>query len=355
MSKKWMISAAAAMLVACNLTGVVKADKLPAGMTSENTVTVNRKVFVRNPKQSAKVNAKRKALINAENALSELQAQIKGQELATGGASGFFKKIAESSSNDAKKQDAGYAYNLLTGQADDTPDWYGKYVRLGQSTDATSVQNLYKTLPYYDQFIKLRQKNGVSVPNVSLATVAAAMLDADYSSHVLDHARHFDGSENLAWGSPEDPNSAWMSEESIWNKAVAKNPSLAQYKHNPYGMLQADANFYEKVGHYLNLIDPKMESIGYALNTQRNQYNDTEAFDADYAQASYSIAEYKTAVTDYYNEIEKPAQVKAAKAKVKVAKKSLQSAIKQSKKAKSKRAKAKKQHRRVRHNKNRRK
>lgn len=350
-----MISAAAAMLVACNLAGVVQADNLPAGLTAENTVTVNKKVFVRNPKQSAKVNAKRKALINAENALSELQAKIKGQELATGGASGFFKRIAESSSDNAKKQDAGYAYNLLTGQAEDTPDWYGKYVRLGQSTDATSVQNLYKTLPYYDQFIKLRQKNDESVPNVSLSTVAAAMLDADYSSHVMDHARHFDGSENLAWGSPKDPNSAWMSEESIWNKAVAKNPSLAQYKHDPYGMMQADASFYEKVGHYLNLIAPKMESIGYALNTQKNQYDDTEAFDADYANASYSIAEYKTAVTDYYNEIEKPDQVKAAKAKVKAAKKSLQSAIKQSKKAKSRRAKAKKHYRRVRrHNRNRR-
>ena len=120
-------------------------------------------------------------------------------------------------------------------------------------------------------------------------------------------------------------------------------------------MMQADASYYEKVGHYLNLIAPKMESIGYALNTQKNQYDDTEAFDADYANASYSIAEYKTAVTDYYNEIEKPDQVKAAKAKVKAAKKSLQSAIKQSKKAKTRRAKAKKHYRRVRrHNRNRR-
>ena len=269
------------------------------------------------------VNAKRKALIDAQNALSELKGKIKGNELAVGGASGFFKEIAENPNmSEDQKNDARAAYAIVNGELD-APSWYDKDVNLGQSNDATSVKNFYATLPYYDQYVKIRQKYNLSVPKVSLADVAVAMMDADYSTHVVDHARHYNTSENLAWNCADDPNGIWMGEESIWNKAVKKNPSLAQYKNDGYGLYQADSELFEQVGHYLNLIDPSTSSYGYALNTESNDYDNTESWDSGYGDPVFSVDEFKKLVTDYYNKMELPDQVKAAQAKVNKAKKDL--------------------------------
>ena len=269
------------------------------------------------------VNDKRKALIDAQNALSELKGKIKGNELAVGGASGFFKEIAENPNmSEDQKNDARAAYAIVNGELD-APSWYDKDVNLGQSNDATSVKNFYATLPYYDQYVKIRQKYNLSVPKVSLADVAVAMMDADYSTHVVDHARHYNTSENLAWNCADDPNGIWMSEESIWNKAVKKNPSLAQYKNDGYGLYQADSELFEQVGHYLNLIDPSTSSYGYALNTESNDYDNTESWDSGYGDPVFSVDEFKKLVTDYYNKMELPDQVKAAQAKVNKAKKDL--------------------------------
>lgn len=318
----------------------VKADDLPASMNSANTVSITKKTFVYNHRQSAKVNAKRKALINAQNNLSALKGQIKGNELATGGVSGFFKEIAENSSmSEAQKSDAANAYNVVNGQTD-APSWYDKDVHLGQANDATSVKNLYATLPYYDQYIKIRQKYNLAVPEISLADVAVAMLDADYSTHVIDHAHHFNTSENLAWNVADDPNSIWMSEESIWKKAVKENPSLVQYRNDGYGLYQADHDLYEQVGHYLNLTDPSTKSYGFGLNTESNQYDDTESWDAGYGDPAFSVDKFKKLVTDYYNKIEQPDQVKAAQNKVKKAKKALAQAKKADKKKAAKARKA---------------
>ena len=269
------------------------------------------------------VNDKRKALIDAQNALSELKGKIKGNELAVGGASGFFKEIAENPNmSEDQKNDARAAYAIVNGELD-VPSWYDKDVNLGQSNDATSVKNFYATLPYYDQYVKIRQKYNLSVPKVSLADVAVAMMDADYSTHVVDHARHYNTSENLAWNCADDPNGIWMSEESIWNKAVKKNPSLAQYKNDGYGLYQADSELFEQVGHYLNLIDPSTSSYGYALNTESHDYDNTESWDSGYGDPVFSVDEFKKLVTDYYNKMELPDQVKAAQAKVNKAKKDL--------------------------------
>ena len=269
------------------------------------------------------VNAKRKALIDAQNALSELKGKIKSNELAVGGASGFFKEIAENPNmSEDQKNDARAAYAIVNGELD-APSWYDKDVNLGQSNDATSVKNFYATLPYYDQYVKIRQKYNLSVPKVSLADVAVAMMDADYSTHVVDHARHYNTSENLAWNCADDPNGIWMGEESIWNKAVKKNPSLAQYKNDGYGLYQVDSELFEQVGHYLNLIDPSTSSYGYALNTESNDYDNTESWDSGYGDPVFSVDEFKKLVTDYYNKMELPDQVKAAQAKVNKAKKDL--------------------------------
>ena len=224
------------------------------------------------------------------------------------------------------------------------PSWYDKDVNLGQANDAISVKNFYVTLPYYDQYVKIRQKYNLSIPKVSLADIAVAMMDADYSTHVVDHVSHYNTNENLAWNCADDPNGIWMGEESIWNKAVKKDPSFAQYKNNGYGLYQANPDLFEQVGHYFNLIDPSTSSYGYALNTESNDYDNTESWDFGYGDSVFSVDEFKKLVTDYYNKMELPDQVRAAKSKVNKAKKALAKAKKAAKKSKKKAKKHVKKH-----------
>lgn len=195
--------------------------------------------------------------------------------------------------NSVGQNDAAQAYLVVTGQEDE-PSWYDARVRLGQASDATSIKNLYATLPYYDEYVKIRNKYNLNVPKISLTDVAVARVDADYSSKKIDHARHYNSAEYLAWSSKDDPNAAWMGEKAIWDKAVKKDPSLASYKNDLYGLLQAKPDFAEKVGHYLNLIDPKTSSYGYALNTdKKGEYYDVEAWDAGYGDPSLSVDEFR--------------------------------------------------------------
>lgn len=147
---------------------------------------------------------------------------------------------------------------------------------------------------------------------------------------------------NLAWNVSDDPNSLWMSEEPIWKKGVKKNPSLAQYKNDGYGLSQVDHDFFEQVGHYLNLTDPATQSYGFGLNTKHHKYDDTESWDAGYGEPAFSADEFKQLVTDYYNKIEQPDQVKAAQNKVKAAKKALAKAKKAGKKSAKKVRRARK-------------
>lgn len=144
MKRKTILMCSALLALAGLMTSThVKADDLPEGMNPNNTVSITRKVFVYNHKQSAEVNAKRKALIDAQNALSELKGKIKGNELAVGGASGFFKEIAENTNmSEDQKNDARAAYMIVNGELD-APSWYDKDVNLGQANDATSVKNFY--------------------------------------------------------------------------------------------------------------------------------------------------------------------------------------------------------------------
>lgn len=140
MKRKTILMCSALLALAGLMTSThVKADDLPEGMNPNNTVSITRKVY----KQSAKVNAKRKALIDAQNALSELKGKIKGNELAVGGASGFFKEIAENTNmSEDQKNDARAAYMIVNGELD-APSWYDKDVNLAQANDATSVKNFY--------------------------------------------------------------------------------------------------------------------------------------------------------------------------------------------------------------------
>lgn len=97
--KKRTIFICSALLALAGIANgaTVKADSLPAGMTSENTVEINHRTFVYNHKQTKNVNAKRKALIDAQNALSELKEKIKSEELATGGSQRLFQRTCRQS------------------------------------------------------------------------------------------------------------------------------------------------------------------------------------------------------------------------------------------------------------------
>ena len=90
------------------------------------------------------------------------------------------------------------------------------------------------------------------------------------------------------------------------------------------------------------MTDPATKSYGYGLNTEHHKYDNTESWDAGYGEPAFSVNEFKQLVTDYYNKIVQPDQVKAAQNKVKAAKKALAKAKKADKKSAKKVRRARK-------------
>src|SRR5699024_11541536 len=88
------------------------------------------------------VNAKQKALADAQKALKDLQDQASG-------AAGFFKAIADNKDNsESLREDAQTAYNIITGQPNAyqniTVEWAKEAVKLGKENDSTSLSNIEK-------------------------------------------------------------------------------------------------------------------------------------------------------------------------------------------------------------------
>lgn len=266
------------------------------------------------------------ALNNATNKLANDQKSPQQAE-QTFNASGFFKYVYENAKSDAEKKDALDAYNIVTGQGEfegkKAPDWYSKAVKLGSKDDATSIDNIKDALAMYPQFIKVRQQNALEVPKISLSSVAIAMLDVDYNVHIaaLVHPSYYSTTENLAEGYGSDyAVGSWMSEKSIWDDAVAKNPELANHLHDGYWVFSKYLDLYEKTGHYLNFMDQSVPSYGFA------SAEGIQGYDADFESGVYSLDQYKDLLNNYIRKNDWSQQLNTDKANIETAKQNLNAA-----------------------------
>jgi hypothetical protein len=196
------------------------------------------------------------------------------------------------------------------------PEWQ----KLGAVNDATTMANLLASTEGLRKLNEIRASLGLSQLKVSAWLTADAQSHAAYSGGeywelgTYSHANQdypdlpLNSSENIAVNrSWSGAYKAWYDDEKvIWDAAVAKDPSLTAYlsdPNGPYKLFKNNYDLYEQVGHYLNIIDPTLATMGMAqsYNPQTRQFSysqDMSSF-ATNGETLYSVDEWESLVRDY--------------------------------------------------------
>ena len=197
------------------------------------------------------------------------------------------------------------------------PMWYKDLVKLKRVGGADSLKNLQDAATYYKPLNEERTSIGLNALNVNLSMIAESIVNSYYSGAVIEHSvkhadynsassmnthPYLDSSENLAWGPFDNydankrthgskPNSqnamdGWYdAEKAIYDEAINtgkckdknnKEHNFSErdieflkahrydFMHQTYSSDAVDSDFESAVGHYLNFVDNKINSCGFA-------------------------------------------------------------------------------------------
>ena len=172
------------------------------------------------------------------------------------------------------------------------------YTHMGQTGDATSLENMKASIAYLKEYDKLRKQNGLSTPKVSMAAMAIAQVNANYAQVEGNHSGVYGYSENLAWGYGE--------------AGTGASPFRGWYD---YEKKQYDAgnHKFSEVGHYLNIVNPDDETIGFALQKVNGVYAQEFGYFEE-KDVVMSVDEFEASFNNYYNNLKSvDAQHKALK------------------------------------------
>ena len=289
------------------------------------------------------VNAKQKALADAQKALKDLQDQASG-------AAGFFKAIADNKDNsESLREDAQTAYNIITGQPNAyqniTVEWAKEAVKLGQENDSTSLSNIEKALGYYQHWMTYRDKYGLRHPSISLTAVAIAMLSSDFQ-HYSDEFNHpslltskygpfYSDEEDISAGEV-NPIDNWMSEKDDIDKYIEGHPDAAAYSFESTHPLtqdewEKDVDFWNdkpvNIGHYTSMIKPDANYVGLAGNEYEIQpmMNNADSMDEIIFNPINGIDfnSYQNLVQSYLKDVKQEDKINILKANVATANQNL--------------------------------
>ncbi len=202
---------------------------------------------------------------------------------------------------------------------------YKDYTEVGNSLDATSLDNMLAAIPYMKSINEYRKSVGLSELQVTYKLIAAAIANANYSDVKFGHSMQFDTSENLAWNYGTDPKPQWVDQEkAFFDQAV-------QELYGVTGLIGKDAtDFYKShsgiesyvnqhfkvagypatVGHYLHVISPEIGYMGMAVCSKGTMNGwKTDSFDtanlgwagSGWNMNPMSVDEYEQKLTSYIN------------------------------------------------------
>ncbi len=202
---------------------------------------------------------------------------------------------------------------------------YKDYTEVGNSLDATSLDNMLAAIPYMKSINEYRKSVGLSELQVTYKLIAAAIANANYSDVKFGHSMQFDTSENLAWNYGTDPKPQWVDQEkAFFDQAV-------QELYGVTGLTGKDAvDFYKShsgiesyvnqhfkvagypatVGHYLHVISPEIGYMGMAVCSKGTMNGwKTDSFDtanlgwsgSGWNTNPISVDEYEQKLTSYIN------------------------------------------------------
>ena len=203
---------------------------------------------------------------------------------------------------------------------------FNTYTNIGKDGDATSLDNVLKSISFIKECNSLRETENVSTLKVSLTLMAKAQLNANWASNVVAHASNqgvhgvMGNGENLAWAfngnayTSSSPFRGWYDEEKEYydfiNDYKAKNPNATNDE-----IIQAakEANVYmSSTGHYENIIGSYFVTTGYAMATISNTLSPLRGLAScqEFGGSSYEAAsdvmtvdEFEKSLTNYINNV----------------------------------------------------
>lgn len=239
---------------------------------------------------AAAVSSAQSAYDAADAALDAAKAELaQYQEKAKLGALGFYQELGATT-----------AVKYLS----DPERWFNEQYRAGGvGTDpnnlndpksATSLDNMKLALETMAKVNDIRAANGLKELGISSAMMAAGQINLNYSiTHKpFYHApSNIGGAENIAWGL-SDPFVGWYdSEKTLYDKDMEDGQL-----DNP-----------EKVGHYLNILEPGFNFYGCAQvgSATLQEFTGTYANELKrvYGEDPYTAKEYYDLFMAYYNKV----------------------------------------------------
>ena len=199
------------------------------------------------------------------------------------------------------------------------------YTEVGNSLDATSLDNMLAAIPYMKSINEYRKSVGLSELQVTYKLIAAAIANANYSDVKFGHSMQFDTTENLAWNYGTDPKPQWVDQEkAFFDQAVQElygvtgltgkdavdfyktNSGIESYVNQHFKV----AGYPATVGHYLLVISPEIGYMGMAV-CSKGTLNGWQTDSLDTANLGWagsgwnmnpmSVDEYEQKLTSYIN------------------------------------------------------
>lgn len=221
---------------------------------------------VLNAAQSEKDNADQ-AVLAAQAALDEArQAFLDAQAAYSSGAFGFFEYVGATDALDALNKSQ-----------------YASYTKKGDAKDATSLDNMRKTIQYMKECNELRAAHGLPLLTVTYTLMAMAQADANYSDTIEEHAKQFPVGENVAWNYGTDPFTQWYDKEK------------AKYE---------QTGNRNEAGHYFNIIEPSYTTTGFAVTTRGSMNGWTTYAQVFSVGAGMTVDEYAARFNEYCDSLE---------------------------------------------------
>ena len=163
------------------------------------------------------------------------------------------------------------------------------YTHMGQTGDATSLENMKASIPYLREFNEIRKKEGLPELSVSMLMMAIAQVNANYAQVEGNHSSAYGTCENLAWGYGE--------------AGTGASPFKGWYDYEKK-QYEAGNHKFSEVGHYLNIVHPENTITGFALQkvngVYAQEFGEHNSFTKD---VILSIDEFETSFNNYYNNL----------------------------------------------------
>ena len=147
------------------------------------------------------------------------------------------------------------------------------YVKFGEKTDPTSLNNMIESIDYLKACNELRRENGLEDLKIDIGLMTFAQFNSSTNIKQLEgnfkyeHAGQFNCGENIAYGPGAwNPYDGWYGEEyELFQKAVesGKYPGLENM--TSAQVYQKYPSLWHELGHWYNIVDPTYLYTGYGL------------------------------------------------------------------------------------------